>query len=57
MGSWILILTLIRYQGVAVTQVGGFDTQKACMTAATGWIKDTDKDSSTSRYAICVSKT
>lgn len=37
--TWVLILTLMTWDGIAVSQVNGFQTKDACMSAASTWLK------------------
>lgn len=39
--EWVLILTLVGFDSVAITQVPGFDTQQACVAAGRAWLKNT----------------
>lgn len=55
MTTWILILTLAHYQGVAIHSVPGFNSQAACMSAGSAYLK---RDMVTARgytaTALCV---
>ncbi len=37
--TWILVLTLIRYQSAAVEAIPGFANEAACIAAAQAWLK------------------
>ena len=57
MTGWILILTLLRYQAASITQVGPFQTEAACMSAAKAWLDQqgtSDQALFFSRRALCV---
>jgi hypothetical protein len=57
MTTWILVLSILRYNAVSMEQVPTFSSEKACMNAASAWLQEMKKKGADTVFtlsALCV---